>query len=214
MFAQAGHALTARGLVFKDVVRTWIYVHDIERNYGFINQARNRYYGEQKLDRLPASTCVEGELPGVSVPVAMDLYAIAGSRDASVTSILPGAMGEASAYGSAFARGSLISEPGRSTLYVSGTASVDDQGGLVAPGDIEGQLARMFANVRALYDGAGMELGHTLSATAYLKQAGFRQAYVKAAAAAGLPTDVPSAVVVAAICRPEWLCELELCAAR
>jgi len=214
MFAQAGHALTARGLLFKDVVRTWIFVQDIEHNYGAVNRARNRYYREQNLTRLPASTCVEGTLSGAPVPIAMDLFAIAGGSDVSVAAVSPGSMGEASVYGSAFARGTLISEPGRNTLYVSGTASIDEQGDIVATGDIEGQLARMFANVRTLLEGAGMNFRHVLAVTAYLKQAGFRHAYAKAAVAAGLPADAPSSVVVAAICRPEWLCEIELCAAR
>ena len=53
-----------------------------------------------------------------------------------------------------------------------------------------------------------------LSATAYLKQASFRKAYANAAADVGLPVDLPAATVVADIYRPEWLCELELCAAR
>jgi enamine deaminase RidA (YjgF/YER057c/UK114 family) len=97
---------------------------------------------------------------------------------------------------------------------VSGTASIDAQGRVVAAGDIEGQLARMFANVRELMDGAGLESRHTLTATAYLKQASYRQAYARAAAAAGLSADLPVAVVVADICRPDWLCEVELCAAQ
>jgi enamine deaminase RidA (YjgF/YER057c/UK114 family) len=214
MLAQAGHALRDRGLAFSDVVRTWIYVQDIEHNYGLLNQARNRYYAEQKLTRLPASTGVEGTLAGAAVPVAMDLYALGPSGDVSVTAIPAGAMGEASAYGSAFARGSRIREPGRSVLYVSGTASVDARGNVVAVGDLAGQLARMFANVRALLDDAHMTFRDTMSATVYLKQASFRHAYAKAAAAAGLPEDVPATVVVADICRPEWLCEIELCAVR
>jgi enamine deaminase RidA (YjgF/YER057c/UK114 family) len=214
MFAQAGHALTARGLTFRDVVRTWIYVQDIEHNYRALNQARHRYFVEQKLLRLPASTGIGGVLPGAPVPVAMDLYALAGNDDVRVEAVAPGAMGEAAAYGSAFARGSRIREPGRTTLYVSGTASIDATGGIVAVGDLDGQLARMFANLRVLLDEAGLEFHHVLTATAYLKQARFRQAYAKAATAAGLPDDVPCAVVVADICRPEWLCEVELVAAR
>jgi enamine deaminase RidA (YjgF/YER057c/UK114 family) len=214
MLAQAGHALTARGLGFSDVVRTWIYVQDIERNYGFVNQARNRYFGEQRLARLPASTCVQGTLPGALAPVAMDLYAVAAGSEVRVDALSPGPMGEATAYGSAFARGSRITEPGRSTLYVSGTASIDARGGVVAVGDIAGQLACMFDNVRALLTAAGMELRDTLSATVYLKSAEHLRAFVEAAAAAGLPADVPAAVVVTQICRPEWLCEIELCAAR
>ena len=72
----------------------------------------------------------------------------------------------------------------------------------------------MFGNIRGLLEREGMEFHHALSATAYLKQASFRKAYANATVDAGLPADLPSAVVVADICRPEWLCELELCAVR
>jgi hypothetical protein len=68
--------------------------------------------------------------------------------DVAVEAIAPGPMGEASAYGSAFARGSQIVEPGRKTLYISGTASIDASGAVVAVGDITGQLDCMFDNVR------------------------------------------------------------------
>jgi enamine deaminase RidA (YjgF/YER057c/UK114 family) len=214
MLAQAGHALTARGLCFADVVRTWIYVQDIEHNYAALNRARSRYYKEQKLTRLPASTCVEGTLVGAAVPVAMDLYAVSGGGEAQVEAIAPGVMGEATDYGSAFARGARLRESGRTLLYVSGTASIDAAGRVVSAGDIEGQLGRMFANLRALLEGAGLSFADTLSTTCYLRAPEFRRAYERAAAAAGLAADLPSAVVVAAICRPDWLCEVELVAAR
>jgi enamine deaminase RidA (YjgF/YER057c/UK114 family) len=212
MFAQAGHALVARGLSFRDVVRTWIYVQDIDRNYAALNRVRQRYFAEQKLARLPASTGVSGVLPGAPVPVTMDLYAVGASNEVRVEATGTGLMGEASDYGSAFARGSRVVEPGRTMLYVSGTASINEAGDVVAPGDIAGQLERMFINVRALLGGQGMSMKHALCATTYLKHAKFRRAYLKAAAVAGLPADLPQAVVVADICRPEWLCELELCA--
>ena len=212
MLAQAGHALTDRGLGFRDVVRTWIYVRDIEHNYGFVNQARNRYFEEQHLVRLPASTCVEGALCGAAAPVAMDLYAVAANAEVCVQAVAPGPMGEASAYGSAFARGSLIVEPGRKTLYVSGTASIDVRGAVVAMGDIQGQLHCMFENVRALLVRAGMDLRDVVSATAYLKRAADYRDFVTAAAARGLTAELPIAVVVADICRPDWLCEMEVCA--
>jgi hypothetical protein len=73
MFSRAGHALTTRGLSFADVVRTWIHVQDIEANYAALNQARSRFFEEQGLLRLPASTCVEGIPVGVDAPVSMDL---------------------------------------------------------------------------------------------------------------------------------------------
>jgi len=212
MLAQAGHALTARGLGFQDVVRTWIYVRDIEHNYGLVNQARNRYFKEQQMVRLPASTCVEGTLSDAEAPVAMDLYAVAASAEVCVQAIAPGPMGEASAYGAAFARGSQLVEPGRKTLYVSGTASIDVQGDIIAIGDIQGQLDCMLDNVRALLVRASMDFGDVVSATAYLKRADYYGDFLTAAAAHGLSAEMPIAVVVADICRPEWLCEIEVCA--
>jgi enamine deaminase RidA (YjgF/YER057c/UK114 family) len=214
MFAQAGHALTARGLAFKDVVRTWIYVRDIDRNYGAVNQARNRYFDEQHVVRLPASTCVEGALVGADAPVAMDLYAVAANLEVRVEAIPLGLMGEASAYGSVFARGSLLAEPGRKSLYLSGTASLDGKGRAVAVGDVEGQVACMLGNVRSLLAKAGMDFGDAVSATAYLKRAEDYRDFCRAAAVADFPAQLPMAIVVAAICRPDWLCEIELCAVR
>jgi enamine deaminase RidA (YjgF/YER057c/UK114 family) len=214
MLAQAGHALTDRGLAFKDVVRTWIYVHDIEHNYRFVNQARNRFFAEQNMARLPASTCVEGALAGAAAPVAMDLYAVAAKGEVSVQAITPGPMGEASAYGSAFARGCRIVEPDRKTLYVSGTASIDAHGAVVAVDDIRGQLDRAFENLHALLAGSGMDLGDVVSATAYLKRRDDFREFLTAAAAHGLAIETPTAVVVADICRPEWLWEIEACAVK
>jgi len=212
MLAQAGHALTDRGLGFTDVVRTWIYVRDIEHNYGFVNQARNRFFEEQHLVRLPASTCVEGALSGAAAPVAMDLYAVSAKADVGVQAIAPGPMAEASSYGSAFARGSQIVEPGRKTLYISGTASIDAQGAVVAVGDIRGQLNCMFDNLNGLLAKTGMDLADVVSATAYLKQSEYFRDFLQAASAHGLSAETPTAVVVADICRPEWLCEIEVCA--
>jgi hypothetical protein len=53
-----------------------------------------------------------------------------------------------------------------------------------------------------------------LSVVAYLKRADYLAEFVKAARASGLGSSVPCAVTVADICRPEWLCEVELCASR
>jgi enamine deaminase RidA (YjgF/YER057c/UK114 family) len=214
MFAQTGHALTARGLSFADVVRTWIHVDDIETNYGSMNQARNRYFQEQRVTRSPASTCVQARPVGTDSPVAMDVYAVSAGRDVRAEATAPGTMGEASGYGSSFARAAQLFEPGRRWLLVSGTASIDAEGHVVAAGDIRGQLDCMFGHVRSLLAEAGMGFSDSLTATVYLKKRGYLSEFTRAARAHGLAEQVPCAAVVANICRPEWLCEIELCAAR
>lgn len=214
MFAQAGHALTARGMSFADVVRTWIHVDGIVVNYAAINQARNRYFAEQRLARLPASTCVEGRPVGIESPVIMDVYAVSGGPGVSVDAAGPGTMGEAQSYGSAFARGATLREPGRRWLWISGTASIDRDGKVVSVGDIQGQLGCMFGHAATLLAQAGMDMGDVMSASAYLKRADYLAEFRRAAAANGLVETIPCAVVVADICRAEWLCEIELCAVR
>ncbi len=42
--ALASHALSDRGLSFHDVVRTWIYLRDIERDYSEFNQGRRQFF--------------------------------------------------------------------------------------------------------------------------------------------------------------------------
>ena len=75
-------------------------------------------------------------------------------------------------------------------------------------------IVAAFGNALGLLGQFGMDFGHVASATAYLKRAGDFGEFLRAASAHGLPAAVPTAVVVADICRPEWLCEIELCAAK
>jgi enamine deaminase RidA (YjgF/YER057c/UK114 family) len=196
------------------VVRTWIHAYDIDENYAAINLGRDRNFKDQQLSRLPASTCVEAALLGVDSPVAMDVYAVSDSPGVVVEPAGPGAMGEASRYGAAFARATQLREPGRRWLWISGTASIDAQGRVVSVGDLDGQLDCMFANAGSLLAQAGLGMGDVLSATAYLKRAEYLGKFRKAAQDYGLETAIPCGVVVADICRPEWLCEIEICAAR
>lgn len=214
MFAQAGHALTARGLSFADVARTWIHVHGIEQAYAPVSRARNRYLADHGITRLPASTCLEAKPAEGAFPVALDVYAISEAPGVRFEAVAPGTMGEASSYGARFARATRLTEPGRRWLFVSGTASIDGEGRVVAVGDLQGQLACMFGNAIALLGGSAMGMNDVLFATAYLKRGDYAGDFTGAARAHGLGPDIPCAVVVADICRPEWLCEIELCAAR
>jgi len=213
MFASASHALTDRGMSFHDVVRTWIHLRDIDRDYDGFNLGRRQFFEAAEMVRLPASTAIQAAHADSYGPLAMDLYAVGGG-EVIVEAMLPASMGEASAYGSFFARGSLLREGGQRLAFLSGTASIDQQGRIVAPGDAKGQLCCMFANAAAVLGQAGLGLADAVSVTAYLKSASLLPEFRKAALAVSLPVSVPTATVVADICRPEWLCEIELVAGR
>jgi enamine deaminase RidA (YjgF/YER057c/UK114 family) len=54
--------LEAEGATWKDIVRTTCYLRDIERDYAVFNDERNKFFKEQGLDPLPASTGIQAIL--------------------------------------------------------------------------------------------------------------------------------------------------------
>ena len=54
--------LASEGASWHDIVRTTCYLRDIERDYQAFNEERTRFYKEQKLDPLPASTGIQAIL--------------------------------------------------------------------------------------------------------------------------------------------------------
>jgi len=54
--------LAAEGATWKDIVRTSCYLRDIERDYAAFNEERTRFFAEQGLDPLPASTGIQAIL--------------------------------------------------------------------------------------------------------------------------------------------------------
>jgi len=54
--------LAAEGATWHDIVRTTCYLRDIERDYQVFNEERTRFYKEQGLDPLPASTGIQAIL--------------------------------------------------------------------------------------------------------------------------------------------------------
>jgi 2-iminobutanoate/2-iminopropanoate deaminase len=54
--------LASEGATWKDVVRTTCYLRDIERDYAAFNEERTRFFKDQELDPLPASTGIQAIL--------------------------------------------------------------------------------------------------------------------------------------------------------
>jgi len=54
--------LASEGATWKDIVRTTCYLRDIDRDYAVFNEERTRFFAEQGLDPLPASTGIQAIL--------------------------------------------------------------------------------------------------------------------------------------------------------
>ncbi|MDE3166646.1 MAG: RidA family protein, partial [Acidobacteriota bacterium] len=54
--------LESEGASWRDIVRTTCYLRDIERDYEAFNEERTRFFQEQGLDPVPASTGIQAIL--------------------------------------------------------------------------------------------------------------------------------------------------------
>lgn len=214
MFDRTAGVLGELGIGFRDVVRTWIYLPDLYRHYDELNDIRTSFFAREGIERLPASTGIQGGTQPPGREALMDVCAVFPSPCVEIEMMHAPAMNEATAYGSSFSRGMLVRTPTSTMAYVSGTASIDSQGRVVHEGDVPGQTHRMLDNVSALLQESGMDWSHVLRATAFLKQASFARDFEDAWSERRLPNDFPIAVCRADVCRPEWLCEIEVTACR
>jgi enamine deaminase RidA (YjgF/YER057c/UK114 family) len=204
-FRVAEQLLRQHGLDFHDVVRTWIHLRDIDRDYDALNRARREFFQDSGVSRRPASTGVEGIPFPDGHHVSLRLTAM---RPTDATVISTPTLNEAWSYGADFSRGLRLSDGNQVTLHVSGTASIDEAGRTVHQGDVTAQAERMLRNIETLLAGQGAGFPDLVSAITYLKRPADAAA-VRAVFARRKFQGFPCSVVEAPLCRPDLLCETE-----
>jgi enamine deaminase RidA (YjgF/YER057c/UK114 family) len=68
--------LESEGATWKDIVRTTCYLRDIDRDYAVFNEERTKFFQEQGLDPLPASTGIEAHLCRPELLIEMEAIAM------------------------------------------------------------------------------------------------------------------------------------------
>lgn len=208
MFRVAEGLLQQAGMEFRDVVRTWIHLREIERDYAELNRARRAFFAARGIAAPPASTGIGGGPVPEAHALCLGIYAVRAAHQPARTGMHAPTLNEAPSYGSDFARGIRIVETNKIALHVSGTASIDEAGRTAHPGDFDAQADRMLSNVAALLEAQGAAFRDVVSAVTYLKRpadAAQLRAKLHRAGFEGFP----NALVAAPICRPELLCETE-----
>jgi enamine deaminase RidA (YjgF/YER057c/UK114 family) len=208
LFALAEDLLRRAGMEFSDVVRTWIHLRHMDRDYGALNRARREFFEARGIDPVPASTGIGGAPVGGAHDICLGLYAVKAGRPRVRTVMTSPTLNEASQYGADFVRGMRVEEANKVALHVSGTASIDEHGRTVHAGDFPAQADRMLVNIAALLERQGAGFGDVVSAITYLKHPADADRLREALRAAGF-VGFPHAMVVAPICRPDLLCETE-----
>jgi enamine deaminase RidA (YjgF/YER057c/UK114 family) len=210
MFLRAEETLRQQRLSYRNVVRAWFYLRDMEEDYAAFNAVRNRLYAKWGIGPLPASTGIQGAVYPTERKCGMDVYALGGCSSYRTKVMHSLTMNEPPEYGSAFSRALRLDRDDTSLVLVSGTASINRQGEILHVGDIEKQVERMLHNVEQLLDGEHLGMDSALSCVTYLKSAELLEAYCRVCARHPLLQNVVNSVVVADVCRPEWLCEMEV----
>jgi enamine deaminase RidA (YjgF/YER057c/UK114 family) len=211
MLGLAEELLRRAGMEFRDVVRTWIQLRHMERDYPDFNRARRAFFEERGIEPVPASTGIGGGPVSGAHDLCLGVYAVKSERPLVRTVMTSPTLNEASEYGADFVRGMHVVEANKVALHVSGTASVDEHGRTAHRGDLEGQVDRMLVNIAALLDGQGARFADVVHAVTYVKYASDAKRVRERLRRAGFE-GFPHALVEARVCRPELLCETEVLA--
>ena len=197
-------------------IRTWLFVNDIDLNYGGVVRARNQVFFTQGLTvhtHFIASTGIGGRQQDPNVLSQMDNYAIAGIQTEQIHYLYaPTHLNRTSDYGVSFERGTYVDYADRRHVFISGTASINNKGEIMFPKDIEKQTRRMWENVEALLKEADCTYDDVMEMIVYLRDVAdyelVRQLYEER-----FP-DIPYVIVHAPVCRPGWLVEMECMATK
>lgn len=217
-FAAVEAFLRRHGFCPADIVRTWIYLSDIDRDYVALNEARREFFAAHDVDfragsnALPASTCIEGRSARDRV-VTIDVYCVDRTVGCSVRRRLYNPL-QSEADGAtyplkpAFARGMLVDDGEHQDLQISGTASIDAAGRTVFGGDPAAQIRQTLRNVTRLLEVEGFEPRDICQATYHFKSEDVLRHFDAVSAEMGF-AEVVGPCVVTNICRPDLLFEVD-----
>ncbi len=200
----------------ENCIRTWLFVNDIDLNYGGVVRARNQVFFTQGLTvhtHFISSTGIGGRQQDPNVLTQMDNYAVAGIKQEQIHYLYaPTHLNRTSDYGVSFERGTYIDYADRRHVFISGTASINNKGEIMFPKDIEKQTQRMIENVEVLLKEADCSFDEVGEMVVYLRDIADYD-LVRNVFDTQFPGK-PYIIVHAPVCRSGWLIEMECMAVK
>ena len=202
--------------LFDNCIRTWIFVQNVDANYAGIVKARKEVFAENGLTEnthFIASTGIDGRHNDKDALVVFDSYAIEGIQEEQIQYLYAKThLSPTHKYGVTFERGTCVHYGDRRHVFISGTASINDEGDILYEGDIEKQAKRMIENVEALIIEAESGFEDIAQMIIYLRDiADYHTA--KNIIEKRFPST-PKVIALAPVCRPGWLIEMECIAVK
>lgn len=212
VFAGCREALSSLGgTVRDDLLRTWLFVDDIDSQYDGMVEARREFLAREGLTaetHYVVSTGIGAAFSDPQQRIAMDWWGAVGLREEQVRYLAaPRLLSRTDLYGVTFERGAAISYRDRRHVLLAGTASCSSQGKTLHPGDVSRQLDRTMDNIGGLLEDAGASLSHLMYLTAYVRRA--EDGHLVRNRLSQVCPRVPLLTLHAPVCRPEWLVEVE-----
>ncbi len=214
MFSDARDALAEHGLGCRDIPRTWIYFPRLLDWYGEFNHARTDWFkmNDMITDHdffFPASTGIQGKRRK-GEEIYMDVLGFKTKDDKTARMVVMNNthQNEANDYGSAFARGMAIEVENTSTLYVSGTASIDNSGKTVYHDNNQNQICETLLDIAALIKTQGGKMEDLALAAVYCKNQDVYDEFIRITESFGLD-HLPFVPMIADVCRDELLVEID-----
>ena len=205
-------ALSANGCrLADDCIRTWIYVQNVDVNYSGVVRGRKEVFDQAGLTKEThyiASTGIAGRNAYADSSVILDAYAVDGLDKCKVRHLYaPSHLNPTYEYGVTFERGTAVDYPDRRQVFISGTASIDNRGQIVHPGDVRKQTERLLENVAVLLEEADCCYDDVMSMIIYLRDiSDYKE--VRNIFETRFP-EMPMVFLWAPVCRPGWLVEME-----
>ena len=206
----------------RNLVRTWIYVTDIDVNYQGVVEARNDVFDQEGLTadtHYIASTGIGGATPVRHAAVAIDFLTVPNIKeeDKKYLQALEH-LNPTHEYGVAFERGTRLTLPThtlhpegsqqfKQQYFISGTASIDKHGDVVYEGDIVRQTGRLLENIGALLKDGDATMNDIRYFIIYLRD--ITDYHTVEILMNQFYPQIPHIIVEAKVCRPGWLIEME-----
>ena len=205
-----------------NLVRTWIYVTNIDVNYQGVVEARNDIFDKEGLTadtHYIASTGIGGATPVRHAAVAIDFLTVPNIKeeDKKYLQALEH-LNPTHEYGVAFERGTRLTLPThplhpegsqqfKQQFFISGTASIDKRGDVVYEGDIVRQTGRLLENIGALLKDGDATMNDIQYFIIYLRD--ITDYHTVEILMNQFYPQIPHIIVEAKVCRPGWLIEME-----
>lgn len=197
-------------------IRTWLFVQNVDVNYAGVVKARNEVFVTQNLTdktHFIASTGIAGRHANPKVLIQMDAYAVDGLKKEQIHYLYaPTHLNPTYEYGVSFERGTYVDYGDRRHVFISGTASINNKGEIMYPGDVRKQTMRMWENVETLLKEAECTFEHVGHLLVYLRDIA-DYTVVKEMFETRFP-NIPKVYLLAPVCRPGWLVEMECMAVK